>query len=534
MTADHLPPWSQVVHLHPDVEAGDTAVATYAIDLGALVAGDPNVPRVYRQAADFFAATHLTTGLRRLLTDVLRGLTGGKGDRVLQLRSPFGGGKSHTLAALYHAARDGSVIEQAHDLPLPVPGTVRVAVFDGEKFDVQGRQMGSRRVRTMWGLLAAQLDCYDLVSYHDQNRVSPGGDVIAEMLGAAPTLLLLDEVLQYLDQVLAEPVGDTTLGRLTQNFLQALSVEVARASNAVMVYSLQASAHEAYGNVALLRMLDHLTSRVDAKREPVTGDEILAVLRRRLLAEPPDAQVAGAVADALSAETTRMRAAHAVDDSARRAAEDDRLALRDRIADAYPFHPALIDIMRERWASLPDFQRTRGALRFLSVCLHTLKREGQAGILLGPGDIPIEDGDVAHAFFTEVGQREPFKAVLQRDFVGPNARVKQIDERLAQEHPRFSGVCPAMRIATAILAYSFGGLLQPGDEDGEPVASGVTEGELLSSIVSPQVDSITAQAVLRELTQKCLFLHYDGARYAFTFVGFGPGGIVINQIRDQK
>ena len=166
-------------------------------------------------------------------------------------------------------------------------------------------------------------------------------------------------------------------------------------------------------------------------------------------------------------EITRMKTAHAVDEAARRAAEDDRLALRDRIAAAYPFHPALIDIMRERWASLPDFQRTRGALRFLSVCLHTLKREGQAGILLGPGDIPIEDDDVAHAFFTEVGQREAFKAVLQRDFVGPNARVKHIDERLAQEHPRFSGVCPAMRIATAILAYSFGGLLHPGDEDGE-------------------------------------------------------------------
>ena len=53
----------------------------------------------------------------------------------------------------------------------------------------------------------------------------------------------------------------------------------------MLVYSLQASAHEAYGHEALLRMLDHLTSRVDAKREPVVGDEILPVLRRRLLGE---------------------------------------------------------------------------------------------------------------------------------------------------------------------------------------------------------------------------------------------------------
>jgi hypothetical protein len=516
MTTYQLHPWSQAVHLHPDVESGNTAVAAYAIDLGALVDGDRHIPRVYRQPADFFAVTHLTSGMRRLLEDVLGGLAGGGGDRVLQLRSPFGGGKSHTLAALYHAARDRSALAT---LPggdaLPDPGPVRVAVFDGEKFDVQGREVDGQHVQTMWGMLAARLGCYERVAYHDQNRVAPGGDVIAAMLGDAPTLLLLDEVLKYLERVLAEKVGDSTLGRQTQDFLQSLSVEVARTSNAVLVYSLQASAHEAFGNEALLRMIDHLTSRVDAKREPVAGDEILPVLRRRLLAEPPDAAAVQATADAFATEVTRMRSAHAPDEASRRAAEDDRLALRDRIAAAYPFHPALIDLMRERWASLPDFQRTRGALRFLAICLHVLKRENRAGALLGPGDIPIDDDGVCQAFFTEVGQREPFKAVLQRDFLGPNARVRRIDGRLEREHPNLSGVRPALRLATAILAYSFGGLLRTGDEGGEPAAAGVTESELLAAVVGPDLDSLTAQAVLKELREQCLFLHYDGARYVF-------------------
>ena len=129
--------------------------------------------------------------------------------------------------------------------------------------------------------------------------------------------------------------------------------------------------------------------------------------------------------------------------------------------------------------------------------------------------IPIEADDVAQAFFTEVGQREPFKAVLQRDFLGPNARVKRIDERLAREHPNLSGVRPALRIATAILAYSFGGLLRPGDEGGEPIAAGVDESELLAAVVGPDLDSLTAQVMLKELREQCLFLHYDGARYVF-------------------
>jgi predicted AAA+ superfamily ATPase len=100
MTVHQLRPWSQVVRLDHDVESGNTAVAAYAIDLGALVAGDPRIPRIYLRPRDFFAATYLTSGMRRLLGDVLDGLAGGTGDRVLQLRSPFGGGKSHTLAVL--------------------------------------------------------------------------------------------------------------------------------------------------------------------------------------------------------------------------------------------------------------------------------------------------------------------------------------------------------------------------------------------------------------------------------------------------
>lgn len=516
MSTYQLRPWSQVVRLHPDVESGSTAVSAYAIDLGALVRGDNTVPRTYRQARDFFAATHLTGGLRRLLEDVLTALGGGSGDRVLQLRSPFGGGKSHTLAALYHAAQERAALNELPDgLTLPDPGPVRVAVFDGEKFGVRGELVNGQRVQTLWGALAAQLNRYDVMAHYDNTRGAPGGNDIREMLGENATLILFDEVLKYIERVLAEPVGDSTLGRQTQEFLQTLSVEVANTSHTVLVYSLQASAHEAFGDTALLQMLDHLTSRVDAKREPVEGDEILPVLRRRLLAEAPPAAASQAVAESYADEITRMRTAYALDDGDRRAAEDERLVVRDRFRNAYPFHPALIDLMRERWASLPHFQRTRGALRFLAVCLHALKRENRAGALLGPGDIPMDDGDVAQAFFTEVGQREPFRAVLQRDFSGPNARVPRIDARFAGDRPDLSGLRPAMRMATAILAYSFGGRSQADAAGGDPIAAGVGEDELLAAVLSPELDSITAKAILKELREQCLYLHYDGARYVF-------------------
>jgi hypothetical protein len=510
-----------VVKLHPDVQAGDTAVATYAIDLAAVVAGDPNIPAYYRDAQSFFRITYLTSGLRRMLEEVLARLAGQDGDRVLQLRSPFGGGKSHALAALYHAAKSRSALSHVPEVSsLPDPGPTRVAVFDGEKFDaLTGKEVNGQRVRTMWGWLAWQLgeDAFAVVREHDERRVAPGGDVIAELLGDKPTLLLLDEVLKYLERASGERIADSTLERQTKDFLHSLSVEVARAPKAVLVYSLQASAREAMGNVGLLQELDHLTSRVDAKREPVTGDEILLVLQRRLLAEPPDQAAALEAAQVLSDVVTQMRRAHADRQEARRAAEDEGVRLRERIVAAYPFHPALVDVMRERWASLPDFQRTRGALRFLAVCLYALYQRGTTQPVLGPGDVPIDEADVRHAFFTEVGQREPYQAVLEADITGKNARVRQIDERFARENPALAQVKPATRLATAILMYSFGGLPKQGDGEGGTFPPGVTEEELLEACVGPDLDAITAQACLKEMLQArgCLYLHFDGARYCF-------------------
>lgn len=523
-----LRPWTQCVRLNADVESGNTAIATYAIDLGAVFAGDKNVPKVYREASPFFKATYPTSSMRRLMEEVLARLAGKSGDRVLQLRSPFGGGKSHLLLALYHAVTDRKALltNWPEAATLADPGAVRVAWFDGEKFDVTGKEVAPGiRVKTMWGWLAWRLGgeaLYKEVAYHDEHKIAPGGDVISKMIGRgetnpAPTLLLLDEVLKYFERAQADTdvVGSSTLGRQTLDFIQSLSTEVANSSHAVMIYSLQSSARESFGNVLLLDMLDHLTARVDAKREPIKGDEILPVLQRRLLSEITAKNVADQVASAYSDVVTTMRKAYATDAGARRAAEDEGLALRKRFSAAYPFHPTLIDIMSQRWASLPDFQRTRGALRFLATCLYVLKREDKAEPLLGAQDIPIYDADVQQAFFTEVGQGDAFQAVLRHDFTSQTARARRIDERLAREYPHLSGVHPAMRLATSILMYSFGGAVRAGEAEGEVIGRGVTEPELLACVVGPDLDSITAQATLKDLREQCLYLHFDGTHYVF-------------------
>jgi hypothetical protein len=525
MSTHALRPWTDLVKLHPDVEAGALTEAVFAIDLGAIAAGDSNVPVVNRDPEAFFRATYLTADLRRLLEEVLSSLAGKSGyNRVLKLRTPFGGGKSHTLASLLHAARKRETLDAIPEANgFARPGNVAVAVFDGEKFDARnGKILDTRTIQTMWGWIAWQIDpdrAFPLVADHDRDRVAPGGDVIRDLLtkgaGGRPVLILLDEVLKYMERAAAVSVLDSTLQRQAKDFFQNLTVEVAGSEKAALVYSLTWSAREALGNVGLLAEIDKLASRVDQLREPVTGDEILPILQRRLLGSSPDPSAANEVATAFQEVMTGMQRAHAETPAERRQAEEEGRLFRDRIRSAYPFHPALIDIMRERWTAVDAFQRTRGALRFLASCMYALKKNGGARPLLGPGNIPLKDVDVRVKMLKELGAQNEYDPVITADIDGPGARAKRIDERLNRETPSLAGVRPATHIATAILLYSFGGLRREGSGSDETLPPGVTEMELLSACVGPDLDNITATAVLSELRNACLYLHYDGIRYCF-------------------
>ena len=526
MSITKLRPWTELVKLNPDVESGALTEATFAIDLGAIAEGDPNVPPVYRDPEAFFRATYLTADLRKLLEEVLASLAGKPGyNRVMKLRTPFGGGKSHTLAALLHAARSPralDLIPEAKDFARP--GEVAVAVFDGEKFDARdGKTLADgRTIRTMWGWLAWQIDperAFPLVAGHDQDRVAPGGELIRRMLteGASgrPVLILLDEVLKYMERAAAVSVLDSTLQRQAKDFFQSLTVEVAGCQRSALVYSLTWSAREALGNVALLAEIDKLAARVDQLREPVSGDEILPVLQRRLLAQPPDPAVADQVATAYEGVITGMKWSRAETSAEKMQTQEEGRVLRERLRAAYPFHPALIDLMRERWTAVDAFQRTRGALRFLASAMHSLKKRGGAAPLLGPGDVPLRDVEVRVKLLKELGAQNDYDPVITADIEGPNARAKRIDEYFAAQAPALAGVRPATRLATAILLYSFGGLSRQGAGEGETLPPGVTENELLAACVGPELDHITATSVLAELRSRCLYLHYDAVRYCF-------------------
>ena len=97
-----LSSWWQVTTPHKDIKEGKMSEAIFAADLGDVVYG--KAPLEYKDASTFFQKTYLTQGLKNLLENVLSRLSGGKGDPVIQLQTPFGGGKTHSVTSTvsYH------------------------------------------------------------------------------------------------------------------------------------------------------------------------------------------------------------------------------------------------------------------------------------------------------------------------------------------------------------------------------------------------------------------------------------------------
>ena len=515
-TAYQLRPWTEVVRPHPDVASGDLAMGTYAANLARVAYRGEDSAAVYADPDEFFASTYFTETMRALLVDVFGALSGRPGDRVLQLRTPFGGGKTHTLLALFHLA---TARAQALNVPeltdVPDPGEVRVAVLSGEYLDPQrGRGVDGRRISTLWGELAFQLGgwpAYEHLLVDGDEGVPPGGELLGELLEGQPPLVLLDEVLVYVVKGQAIRRNDATAGQQAMLFLQNLTEAVNQQRSAAMVYSLQASVGEAVQEEGLLHALEHISARIDARRAPVTGDEVLRVVQRRLFDSVGDEDVRREVARSYGSLLRSELEATAETDDARREASRVAADLEQRIEESYPFHPELLDLMNQRWGSLPTYQRTRGALQFLATVVHALwsaRSERTPQALIGPGDVDISDEPTRATLLEQVGESTQYTSVIDADFLAGDAGTRSVDDRLGREAATLERLRVGTRVATAIMLLSFGA--REGDD------RGALERDVIGATLVPGLDGNVLRAALGDLRgEALLYLHHTGRRYRF-------------------
>lgn len=495
-----LPAWWEVVKPHRDVIEGRLDPGRFAARLDRVLAGqaDPE----YQNATEFFERTHLTPGLRELLRRALLRLSGRGGESLIHLETNFGGGKTHTLIALYHLFRSQEeLVEQGwfqallEEAGLEEVPKARVLAFVGTEPD-------PLKDWTPWGELAAQLGQYELVRESDQERMTPGKTQLRKLLGEGPVLILLDEIAEYLAKLVSprtvlERERDAAEAYRTQvmAFLHELTETVGELPQAMLVVTTTTSTP--YGEIGERVQMDlrQIVGRMHRLLEPVQSGDIYEVVRCRLFDDLGDPEVHDKVAE----EFHKMYR----DLGEEVPEEAGRVEYQKKLKRAYPFHPELIDVLYNQWGSFPGFQRTRGVLRLLAEVVAEEWRAHRPLPLIRLPDVPLAKDSVRQEFVKLIGQE--YNSVLGCDIVGQRELARRIDAGQPEELRKLR---LAEGLATAIFLSSFSGAQRE--------ERGITPQRLRLALLSPGIEATAVGDMLQKLESQLMYLHRRDNRYFFS------------------
>ena len=515
-----LRPWREVISPNPDL--GTTIIQSeFAADLQRV--HDGRATSDYGDCLEFFERTHITPGMRTLLVNTLKRVSGKGGDPVIQTKTDFGGGKTHSLIALYHLIKNGqSLINPPVNAPFEIQdaanairGILREAGIDPNNWTEEPKAAvldcshlsetdthqtaAGDPLNTLWGEMAYQLagqDGYDLLRESIAQASAPGGkqlDDLFELTG--PCLILVDELTGYFRNV--KSAGSPMAPRV-YTFLQNLTASVAKNPTAALVITLPSNQIEAGGEEGaealqqIQSTLEHYIGRIEAVWQPLEVHEAFEVVRRRLFGPVKDEAERDRACQSFYSRYTHNR----------RDFPDHSYEQRylERMKECYPIHPEVFDRLHNDWGSNPRFQRTRGVLRLLASCISRMLLEEDNSPMIMPGNIPLNDAQV----------RDVFQRLLPSQSWGPtlhevdseNSRVVDIDKR-RQDSTRSGGA--ARRIARAVfLGSSATGAIQ-----------GITAQEINLGVIQPGQSASTYADALNQMRERLYFFYADNGRYYF-------------------
>jgi hypothetical protein len=494
-----LKPWRQVATPHSDIRNGKFDSSVFAADLGEVLAGRGAID--YRDAATFFGKTYLTDGLTKLLIDVMQRVAGNpKTDPVIQLQTAFGGGKTHTLLALYHLLKNPNEVSKLPTIKKLVSAAGLKQIPAVSVACLVGTALNPAASRTFWGEMAYQLGgekLYRKVAKNDEERITPGTDILGALLQeAGPCLIMLDEILVYLVKSGGVKVGESTLRGNTLTFLQELSISVANCPHAVMVATLTSQLAEFFGEDAerVYQSLEKVLGRVEKVRQTVEGPEIYEVIRCRLF------ETLGDVDQHRNTAETYWKMYQQLGEDVPAGCRDP--AYRDEMLRAYPFHPELITVLYERWGSIPEFQRTRGVLRFLADVIATLYNAKDNEALIQSGSVSLGTAAVRGELVKHTGHPSVYLSVIESDIAGSHAKAPEIDRQLGSEYAKEN---VSEKLARSVFMYSFsGGQLR-----------GATQPQLRVSVLNPEMAPPFVSDALDRMTKRLWYLYHDNGLYRF-------------------
>lgn len=449
---------------HDDILQGKLTMDVFAADLWEVFKG--RGVEEYRNPDLFFQKTYETEGLKTLLDVIEKRLKGKGGDPILQIQTPFGGGKTHTLIAMYHKAQEWSA----------------------RRVVMVGTSMSAKE--TLWGMLEEQLtgtrkDFADMVS---PGRTDQFRDMLVQ---AGPTLILMDEVLEYITKAAGVVVGDSTLADQTIAFMQELTETVSTLGNVVLVVTLPSSNMPNMNEKSqkLLQNLQHVSGRMEKIYTPVQEHEITSVIRLRLFSKIDGKKASNVINQFIGYATHESLLPAGVEASEYRA----------RFEASYPFLPEVVDVLYHRWGSYSTFQRTRGALRLLALVIYGLKDTNIPYITLANFDLANQE--VRRELLKHIGAE--FDSVIAADITGSDAGAQKVNTNLGKA---YQGLRLGERVATTVFMYSFSGGME----------RGVTMVEIKRNATTMENPSATVAEAVEELKGRLFYIQNQAGKYFFT------------------
>lgn len=455
----NLPSWRDVIEPHPDVAQGRYRNAEFAADLSQVARGEGSYE--YRDPVEFFARTYVTEGMAGLLVQALKRVSGKDGEPVIQLKTAFGGGKTHSMLALYHLLRGTvsvdkipavrPVLQSAGLASLP---KVHAAVLVGTALDPskvkRPQNLPGITVSTLWGEMAYQLalsaqnpKLYDFVKEADKKGISPGSEALKNLFDACgPCLILMDELVAYAKRIYG--VSGLPSGSFDNfiTFIQEIT-EAARASrNSLVVASIPESNIEIGGEAGktALEAIEHTFGRMESIWKPVAANEGFEVVRRRLFLDCKNPAARDMVCEHFSAMYRENTSDFPL--------ETKELEYKNRLVSCYPIHPEVFDRLYDDWATLERFQRTRGVLRLMAAVIHELWMGNDAGLLIMPGSLPMDVPNVRDELTRHLS--EGWNPLVDKEVDGKQSVPYLLDKA----NSRYGKILAARRVARAIMLGS--------------------------------------------------------------------------------
>ena len=482
-----------------EILSGELSLDLFAAKLKLVVDGD--APPIYQNAELFFANTFPTDGLKTLLTEVFGRLTAKSvGAPVIRLETSFGGGKTHDEIALWHIARNGRSIPGlerfADDLKILPDAPIQVAALTCQDLDPGNGDFHPEsgiKTYTLWGEIAYQLGGiagYGLLRGSDEKRVSPGTGVLRQLIQDRPTLIVLDEIAQYLRKSKAIIVGNSDLAKQIVAFLFALMDLAGSCNNLVFVYSLASSSDSFADETVELQETIRASARQEKILSPSTDVEIYNIVKQRLFKRIDKKAAEKASQEYLNTyRSSRINLPDSCKDA----------TYLQAIESSYPIHPELFNLLTKKIASIPNFNRTRGALRLFAIVTRYLWRERPESLMMmHPHHLPIGVDDEVTSELTSRLQRPLMTIPIQADIYNPNSREahaqSQDQEWIAAGKPPFS-----TWIGRTIFLHSIN----------QGIVAGIRRAELNLSLLMPGIESGFIDRALEKLTTVAWYLDND-------------------------